>query len=449
MSELIEVAQQAVRRALELGATDAECTISASEEFSCSVRMREVESLKQAGSRGAGIRVLIGKCAGSSYSSDFTHEGIDSMVRAALELARVTTEDPFAGLPDPQELGQLSGDLQLYDETIAHMETEWKIEQARKAEEVALAYDPRIQNSEGAGFDTYLGNWIFANSRGFAGHYRTSSCSLSCVPVARSADGSMERDYWSSASRIASRLESPETVGRIAAERTVRRLNPRKVPTQKVPVFFEPRTARSLIAELFDAVNGSAVYRHASYLAGKIGEKIAANHFTLIDDATMPGLFGTAPFDDEGVACRRTVVIEKGILKSYLLNTYTARKLGLKTTGSASRGITGNAGVGHGNFYLEPGTETEEQILRGIPNGFYVTDLIGGGANTVTGDYSTGAAGLWIENGQLAYPVSEITIAGNLLQMFTEIEHIGSNLEFRSSVASPSLLIREMTISGQ
>jgi len=259
----------------------------------------------------------------------------------------------------------------------------------------------------------------------------------------------MERDYWYTTSRFFANLESPEDVGKKAAERAIRRLNPRKVATQKAPVIFEPRTARALLGDIFDAINGSAIYRHASFLAGKLGEKVAADHVTIVDDATIPGLFGTSPFDDEGVACRRTVVIDKGVLASYLLNTYTARKLGLKTTGNASRGVTGNAGVGPGNFFLEAGKLSAGEIIASVPSGLYVTELIGGGGNTVTGDYSSGAAGLWIENGQLAYPVSEITIAGNMKQILFDIAQIGSDLEFRGSVASPTLLIREMTISGQ
>jgi PmbA protein len=448
MSELLDIARTAVRRALEAGATGAECTISEGEEFSAGVRMREVENLKQAGSRGAGIRVLVGNLTGSSRTSDLTPQGMESMVRGALDLARITTPDPHAGLPDPADLGRFLGDLKLYDESVSRMETEFKISQALKAEEVALAADARITNSEGASFDSHLGSRVFANSLGFAGEYRTSSCGLSVVPVAKQ-NGSMERDYWQSSAREVSRLESPEEVGRRAAERALRRLNPRKVPTQKVPVIFEPRTARMLLGDLFDAVNGGAIYRHASFLTGKLGEKIASEALTIIDDATMPGLFGSSPFDDEGVTSRRTVVIERGVLKSYLLNTYTALKLGLKTTGNASRGLAGSAGVGPGNFYIEAGTRSEGDLIAGVREGLYVTELIGASANTVTGDYSSGAAGLWIENGELAYPVSEITIAGNLKQMLMHLEQVGANLEFRSSIASPALLIGEMTISGQ
>jgi PmbA protein len=409
--------------------------------------MREVESLKEAGSRGAGIRVLSGKRTGSSYTSDLSPEGMDRMVRAALELLTITSEDPEAGLPEPQDLGQIGTDLHLYDDAIARMDPEWKIAQAKRAEDVALNTDPRIENSEGASFDSHLGNRVFANSRGFVGSYRTSSCGLAVSPVAKQ-NGSMERDYWYSSSRAAAGLESPECVGRQAAERALRRLNPRKVTTQKAPVVFDPRTARSLLNDLFGAVSGSAIYRHASFLVGKLGERIASEGLTIVDDATMPGLFGSSPFDDEGVVTRRTVVVERGVLRSYLLNTYTAKKLGLKTTGSASRGVTGNAGVGPGNFFIEAGATPPEKIIAGVKNGLYVTTLIGATANTVTGDFSSGAAGLWIENGELAYPVSEITVAGNLKTMLMDLQQIGSDLEFRGSVAAPTILIGEMTISG-
>jgi PmbA protein len=244
-------------------------------------------------------------------------------------------------------------------------------------------------------------------------------------------------------------MESAEFVGRRASERALRRLNPRKIATQRATIVFEPRTARALLGELFDTISGSTIYRRASFLAGKLGEKIASENLTVIDDSTLPGLFGSSPFDDEGVRTRRTVVIERGVLRSYLLNTYTARKLDLKTTGNASRGITGNAGVGPGNFFIEAGASEPRRILSGVRGGLYVTELIGASANPVTGDYSAGAAGLWIENGELAYPVSEITIAGNLKQMLMDVEQVGSDLEFRASVAAPTILIREMTISGQ
>jgi PmbA protein len=443
-----ELAAQAVRLAIQMGATDAECTLAEGEEFSAQVRMRALETLKDAGSRRAGLRVLVGKRVGSAHTSDLSSAGVHQMVESALAVAAISTEDPYADLPDASELGALSGDLQLYSDDIFSIDTPARIQAALETEEAALSWDPRITNSEGASFSAFTGSRVFANSRGFLGSYRTSSCSLSTTPVARQGDA-MERDFWYSSARSHSKLESPLAVGRHAAERTVRRLGARKVPTQKVPVIFDSVTARSLIGNIFDAVEGDSIYRKASFLAGMLGERVASEHVTLIDDGCMPGLFGTSPFDDEGVPSRRTVVIDRGVLQSYLLNSYAARKLGLRTTGNAARGITGNAGVGHGNFFLQKGERSPEEMIRGIRRGLYVTELIGHGVNVVTGDYSRGAVGLWIENGEFAYPVSEITIAANLRQMLMDVEAAGSDLEFRGSVASPTVLIREMTVSGQ
>jgi PmbA protein len=443
-----DLAAEIVQQALAAGATDAECTISEGDEFSASVRLRELETLKEAGSRAAGLRILQGRHTGSAYTSDLSADGLRHMVRSAMELAEITSEDPHAGLPDPADLGSVAGDLGLYCGDVERLETELKIDTARRAEDAALRTDPRITNSEGASFDTHLGNRAFANSRGFAGQYRSSYCSLSVVPVAREGE-SMERDYWFSTARGFAGLEKPEDIGRIAAGRALRRLGAVKVETRKVPVVFEPRTARALVDHIFDAVHGGAVYRNESFLAGKLGERVASEKLTVIDDGTMPGLFGTSPFDDEGVPTRRTVVIEKGVLRSYLLNSYTARKLGLKTTGNASRGLAGNAGVGNGNLYIEKGDSSPEQLVAGIRDGFYVTELMGFGANIVTGDYSRGAAGLWIRNGELAFPVSEVTIAGTLQQMLLNLEAVGSDFEFRGSMAAPTLVIAEMTVGGR
>lgn len=450
MSEnhLPELAADIVKQALAGGATDAECTISEGEEFSANVRMRELETLQEAGSRGVGLRILVGKRTGSAYTSDFTKDGVALMVHSAMELAGITTEDPHLGLPDSTELGSLSADLKLFSPDVAQLETPFKIELAREAEAAALDTDPRITNSEGASFDTHLGRNIFANSRGFAAEYRTSHCSLSAVPVAREGE-SMERDYWFSMARGMAGLEKPAEIGRLAAQRALRRLGAVKVETQKVPVVFEPRTAKSLLGSIFEAVHGESIYRQASFLEGKLGQKVATEKLTVVDDGTIPGLFGSAPFDDEGVPSRRTVVIEKGVLKNYLLNTYTARKLGMKTTGNAARGIAGNAGIGHGNLYVQKGDKAPEDIIKSIRNGFYVTELMGFGVNIVTGDYSRGATGLWIRDGELAFAVSEVTIAGALQNMLMDLEEIGSDLEFRGTTAAPTLCIGEMTVGGR
>jgi PmbA protein len=450
MNEAIlkEAAARAVRLALERGATDAECTIAEGDEFSATVRLGEVETLKEAGSRAAGLRVLLGQRQGSSYTSDLTDDGISRMVDAAIAIARITEEDPFAGLPEKEELGQIEGDLQLFAPDIPLVEAAARIDAAKRAEKAAMDADERIANSEGASCETYSGSRIFANSRGFVGGYSSTTASLSVTPVAKQGE-QMERDYWHSISRSWAGLEAPEDVGRKAAERALRRLGARKIDTCKTTVVFEPRVAKSILGHIFEAVSGESIYRKSSFLLDKIGQEIAAPSVTLIDDGTLPGRFGTSPFDDEGVPTRRTVIIENGVLKTYLFNSYSARKLGARTTGNGARGLTGAAGIGHGTLYLEAGDKSPEEIFAAVGTGLYVTELIGFGVNTVTGDYSRGAAGLWIEDGKLGYPVAEITIAGSLSAMLRNIVHIGSDLEFRGSTCAPTIAIGDMTISGK
>lgn len=447
-TDLREIAADVVSRAKKGGATAAEAVVLEGSEFSTLVRLGQVETLKESGSRAIGLRVFLGLRAANTYSSDFTPEGIERLVKGALELAHVTSEDPVSGLPDPSELGSLSSDLKLYYEDIQAFPPEERIDYARRAEKAALSADSRIQNSDGGAFDTSTSQKVLANSLGFIGEYRRSYCSVSTLPIAKAADGSMQRDYWYSSARSLARLESPESIGIKAAERTLRRLGARKIASTSVPLVFDSETARSLVETLFDAANGDAIYRQSSFLEGKLGEKIADSSITVVDDGTVPSGFGTVPFDGEGVPTRRTVVVEKGVLKSYLLNTYTAKKLGLKTTGNASRSLAGTPAIGFGNFFLEKGTRTPQQIIADIKQGLYIVDLIGFGVNLVTGDFSRGATGIWIENGELTYPVEEITVAGNLKEMINNISEIGNDLDFRSSVASPTLRIDGMTIAG-
>jgi PmbA protein len=267
--------------------------------------------------------------------------------------------------------------------------------------------------------------------------------------VAKDENGNMQRDFWYSVARSIKLLENPEQVGKVAAQRTIRRLGARKAKTAKVPVIFDPLVARSLLEHIAEAVNGDSIYRGASFLAGKLGEKIAGNNVTVVDDGTIRGGFGTSPFDGEGVPSRRTVVIEKGELKSYLLNTYTAKKLKLATTGNASRGLAGTPGIGVGNFFLEAGLRTPQQLIADVPEGLYVTELMGFGVNLVTGDFSRGASGLWISGGQLTHAVEEITVAGNLRDMLFNISEIGNDLEFRGAVACPTLRIDGLTVAGE
>lgn len=449
---LQQLAEFVVARALLLGASDAEVTIREGDEFSTSVRMGDVETLKESGSRGIGLRVLVeaenGYRVASTSSSDFTADGIEHLVKGAVALAQVTSVDAFAGLAAPDEFGQLSGDLALYHEDVYSLPIEERIAWAKRAEAAALAADTRLVNSDGASFDAATGLRVFANSRGFMGEYRTSYCSIAASPIAQGANGEMQRDYWWSQARAFHDLEQPEDVGREAARRTLRMLDARRVPTQQAPVVFAPEVARGVVGAVFDAAAGDAIYREASIFAGQLGEQVAAVSVTVVDDGTIPGGFGTSPFDAEGLPSRRTVIVEHGVLRNYMLNTYAARKLGMKSTGNAGRGLAGNPYLDAGNLYLEAGADAPEQILRGIQQGLYVTRLMGHGVNLVTGDYSRGAAGLWIENGELAWPVHEITVAGNLREMLRNISAIGSDLRFRGATAAPTLRIDGMTIAG-
>jgi PmbA protein len=451
--DLESLTTDVVALAMKAGASDAEAVAREGDEFSVNVRMGQVETLKESGSRGLGLRVFLGTRSASASTSDLTADGIRQLVDGALALAKVTEEDPFAGLPETAEFGSVEDDLHLYYDDVYSLSGPERIEWARRGEAAALAADPRITNSDGGSFDAATGRKAMANSRGFVGGYRSSYAGVSVAPLAMDANGAMQRDGWWSGARRLNDLESPESIGKEAARRTLRRLGARRVATQRVPIIFAPEVARSLIGSIFEAASGDAIWRGASFLAGRLGEPIAASNLTIIDDNTMllptgAGGFGSSPFDGEALPSRRTVVVEAGVLRSYLLNTYSARKLGLKSTHNASRGLAGTPGIGCGNLYLEPGTQTPEEILAAIPAGLYVTGLMGFGVNVVTGDYSRGATGLWIENGALTHAVEEVTIAGNLAEMLKNVTAIGNDLEFRGAVASPTLRIDGMTIAG-
>ena len=443
-----EFASNIVRKALDQGASAVEVVIREAVEFSASVRLGDVETLKESASKGLGLRVLREGRQASVSTSDFSDAAIDDLVKTAVTLAGATSVDDTAGLPDADELATEFPDLDLYDEAIVAMSAEDKIAMALRAEEVARNYDPRIVNFEGGGVDSGTGRTILANSLGFAGEYRGASISLATVPVAEE-NGKLQRDYWYDTRRKLSQLDSPDDIGRIAAERTIRKLSGRRVKTQTCPIILAPEVARSLVGEIFSAASGDAIFRKSSFLVGKLGEKVAADSITVIDDGRIPGALGSRPFDGEGVPTRRTTVIENGVLQSYLHNTYTARKLNQRTTGNASRGLGGAPSVGANNFFLVAGPHAPADILKSVKNGFYVTEFIGFGVNPVTGDYSRGAAGLWIENGELTYAVEEVTVAGNLKQMLLDIEMIGNNLEFRGRISAPTIKIASMTVSGE
>ncbi|MBI3651322.1 MAG: TldD/PmbA family protein [Acidobacteria bacterium] len=438
-----ELAQQAVRR----GASAAEVIVRQHTDFSVSVRLGEVEKLQQSTDRGFGLRVLLDGKQASVSGSDFTPQAVNALLAEAIELVKTTSPDDSAGLPQPNEFATTFAALDLYDQEIEGLSTDEKIALALRAEASAREVSPLIVNFEGGGFDCSCGSMMLANSLGFAGEYQGTSCSLATVPVAVDG-GRMQRDYWYDVRRKIHDLDSPEAIGRIAAERTLRKLNPRPVTTQSVPVVLEPGIAATLVGNLFQAISGESIFRKASFLVGQLGEKIASEKLTMIDDGRRLKGLGSRPFDAEGLPTRQTVVIRDGVLESYLLDTYTARKLGMKSTGNASRGLVGAPGVDAGNIYFQAGEYTPDEIIKSVSQGLLVTELLGFGVNIVTGDYSRSASGIWIENGELAYPVQGVTIAGNLKEMLNAIEMIGNDLDFRGSTVSPTILVGRMVVGG-
>lgn len=442
-----DVVARALAGAKAHGASAADALLIESESFFVQVRLRALDKLKGAQERRLGLRVLFGSRSATASTSDLSPAALDRFVEETCTLARTTGEDPWAGLPEPGELAGAVPDLDLWDPGVGDLAVEERIERARRAEEAALGADPRIGNSEGAEWEDVRARVTYGNSHGFVGQYRGTSASLSVTPVARQ-DGQMQRDAWYTTGRRLATLEVPEAVGKRAADRVLRRLGARKIPTQQAPVVFDPETAASLLRSLASAASGHSIYRGSSFLVGRLGTRIAPAHVTVLDDGTRPQGLGSKPFDGEGVPTRQTAVIEKGILLSFLLDTYSARKLRLRSTGNAARSPEDAPAAAPTNFFLVPGDTPPDSIVRSVRSGLYVTELIGFGINPVTGDYSRGAAGLWIDQGELAYPVEEITIAGNLLEMLAAVEAVGSDLEFRGRIAAPTLLIGRMTIAG-
>jgi PmbA protein len=444
---LQDVAEALLAAAKRHGATAADVVVAEGESLDVGVRFGAIEKLKQARQKHLGLRVLIGARSAVTSSADFTRQAIERLAEDTCALARVIAPDPFAGLPDAADLATRIPELDLYDPDVAAITAERAIEWAKDAEQAALDADARITNSEGAEVSASTDHLLYASSLGFRGEYRNSGVSLSVVPVA-AENGGMQRDYWYSAQRKLAELEAPAAVGRKAAARALRRLRARQVATCEVPVIFDPETAAGLLRHLAAAVSGTALYKGTSFLVGRLGQRIAPEWVTVVDDGTRAGGLGSKPFDGEGLPTRRTMVVDRGVLRSYLFDCYSARKLQSRSTGNAARSVGSAPGVAPTNFCLEAGTTAPEDILRSVGRGLYVTELIGFGVNPVTGDYSRGAVGQWIEHGEVAYPVEEITIAGNLLAMYDAIEVVGNDLEFRRSVVAPTIKIGRMTVAG-
>jgi PmbA protein len=429
------------------GATAAEVLCVSAESLAAGVRLGEVEKLKSSRERRLGLRVFVGQSSATASTAELERASLGAFIEESVRLARLTAADPWSGLPDAALQAKSFPDLQLADETAGIVPADRALQIARTAERAALGHDARIKNSEGAEFDSGLYAILFANSQGFSGGYEGTSFSLAVAPIAQE-DGSMQIGYWYTANRRFAKLEDAESTGITAAKRAVRRLGARKIKTTRAPIVFDPDMASGLIRTLASAASGPSLYKGASFLEGRLGTEIASPMVTIIDDGRMPGGLGSKPFDGEGLPTNRKNLVEQGALKTYLLDTYSARKLKMQPTGNASRSVGAPPGVSTTNLYLEPGAYTPEQIIGSVQSGFYLTEMIGFGVNLVTGDYSRGAGGMWIENGEFAHPVQEVTIAGNLKEMFRAVEMVGNDLHWRSSVASPTLKIAEMTIAG-
>ncbi len=432
------------------GADEAEVMLGAGEEFSVTVRRGEVEKLIEAASRTLGLRVFKNGRVSASYTADLSPGALARFVERAIDLAGIADPDPYAVLPELEESasGRSLPDLALYDAAVLALSAEEKIARAQRCEAAAFDLDPRITNTDGASFSTDASTLVLMNSRGFAGSYDGTYASLAVEVMADDEDGKKRNDHWFTVERALERLESPEEVGRRAAERALRKLGARKVPTKAVPVVFDPLAAAGLLRTVAGAASGSALDRRSTFLLGSENGRVGSELLTLTDDALLPGHLGSRPFDDEGVTSRVNQIFEGGVFNGYLFDTYTARKTGHKSTGNCRRSVGGPPSVGTSNLSLAPGSATPEEILATVEDGLYVTDMMGFGVNLTTGDFSRGAAGMWIEHGRLAYPVTEITISGNLKQMLQDLAMTGSDLEWRGSMAAPTLKLRSMMVGG-
>lgn len=438
--QLKQIAEDTLRYARQKGASSAAVGISEGNGLSVSVRKGEIETIEKNQDKGIGITVFIGKKRGNATTSDFSEVSLKQAVEAACNIASFTSQDEAAGLPDTDMLERNPQDLSLYYRW--PIDSQGAVELARRCEAAAFGTDRRISNSEGASVNVQHSHFILANSDGFMGGYPYSSHSLSVAPIAVSGD-SMQRDYWYTASRDPTGLETPEDVGQYAARRALARLNARQIGTRKCPVLFEAPVAIGLVSSFVYAVSGGALYRKSSFLQSSLDKRIFPEHIGLLEDPHLEGAMGSAPFDDEGVRTNRRQVVTDGIVKGYFLSSYSARKLGMKTTG--------NAGGSHNLVLSSKLTDEADDfagMLKKMGTGLVVTELMGQGINYVTGDYSRGASGFWVENGVIQYPVQEITIAGNLKEMFGHIVAVGADILIRGATKSGSVLIGQMTVAG-
>lgn len=451
LERMLNLADDIVKRAQKQGASVAECVVQEGAHLSAKVRLKEPELVEEAASRSVGLRVMLGQKVAVTYTSDLSSAGLSRLLEDALELAQLSQPDPFAGPPDPALLSKRSehSDLDLFDPAVDLVDAAEAVRRAKVAEAAALAYDPRVTNTEGATFTRVSGGSALVTSGGFAGATRGTSASVVVNPVVDDEGGKKRSGYYWSARRYLSDLEGEEAVGREAARRTLQKLGARKVESQEVPVIFDPDAARSILGLVASCVNGGAIWRKSSYLVDRIESEVASPLVTIVDDPSLRRGPGSRAFDGEGLLARRNVIVDKGRLLSYQLDSYAGRKLGRPSTANAARGSSGGVGISSSNFHILPGTQSPEEILRSTKKGLLVTSMMGFGFNAVTGDFSRGASGFWIENGEIAFPVSEVTISLNLDQLLKRIDAVGSDLDLKTSIASPTLRVSAMTLAGK
>lgn len=436
--DLKSIIERALEEARSRGASQAEAAVSQNSGLSVGVRLGEVETLEHQRDRSMGITVYFGQRKGSASTADFSPEAVEATVAKACSIARFTAEDSYAGLADASLMARSQPDLDL--DHPWELSAERAIEIAKSCESAALKFDALINNSEGASVNTHQGLHLYGNTHGFVGGYPTTSHTVSCVVLAGTGED-MQRDYWYSTSRDWRDLEDEEAIGRESARRTIARLAPRKLTTRRARVLFAPETARGLIGHFSAAIRGSSQYRQSSFLLNAAGQQIFPKGFSIAERPHIPKAMGSAPFDEEGVATRDRELVSDGVLTGYILSSYSARRLGLATSG--------NAGGAH-NLVVAPNTAGGLQaMLERLGDGLLVTELMGQGVNAVTGDYSRGATGFWVERGAVQYPVAEITIAGNLRGMLMDIEAVGDDVDARGGIRVGSILLKEMTIAGE
>ncbi len=449
MNDYRNLASELVAALKKQGADSCDVYISSSNGFNTSIRLGNIEKLQQSTSKGLGLRVFKNGATALTFTTDFQDKTVQQLVKETLDIVKVSNSDEFNGLAPKEFLGEHKGKLMIFDESLANISPEKKIEMVKEMEDAGRNYDKRITNSNGASWSNSIGQVTLANSDGFVGQYQTTIVNMSLGLLAEE-NGVKQTDYWYSFNRYFNKLDTPKNIGEEAARRTVKRLGGKKVKSQAVPVVLDPDVASSFVGMLFGAASGGSIYRRSSYLVDKIGQEIISPQITIIDDATIADGLASRPFDAEGVRSSNLTLVENGVLKTYVCDSYAARRLKAKVTGNAGRGYSSAPGVGSTNLFLKNGSQDPKDIIKSVKNGLYLTEMFGSGVNSVTGDFSQGASGYWIENGEITYPVQEITIAGNVLKVLQNVQAIGNDLSFKlGSTASPTLLIKEMTVGGE